>query len=852
MTTIGEIIAEIVVRSARSEQVDREAYLTRFPEHADSLGEFFKNFDVIDAIVGAPNRSRMRNGGAPSSAGDSGATGERLALNEGRGIEDPLAAFQIVKELQRGAQGIVYQAIQRSTDRVVALKVLHGRAAGSFEREVKLVAGLRHPNVVTVYDAGISNGRLYYAMEFIDGPPLDRFLSETTLDARAKLRLFAKVCAGVMHAHRHGVIHRDLKPSNILVERDSEPRVLDFGLAKCVEPRRSGPEASLEGEGAFVGTLAYASPEQAAGKVDEIDTRSDVYALGVILYEMLTGRRPYSVPEDQKTALEVIARAEPERPSIQCRELDDDVDCIVRKAMAKDPTERYQSVESLVAEIDQYLSGRPIEQKRDRVGYVVRKVASRHRRAFALSVALVLVLGALSAKMISLLAGEKAATAATLRRFNLARLTDLHTLQEYQASVASTNRLQEIAHLPPDGVEPYMTRYQSAPIEPDGIFEQLVEGMPPKLIDAVRRGKGQEYEEAKRWLEEVSPQLDSLAATLETGFFRFGLTPDSSSFLGWGRVPIRSTAARACEAFVGRAYQHRATGNHRAAAGDIRAATLLASDIGDGVLTVHKRFCYQCRNQILSFLQIALTESIENNDEPEFYAQQALGDPPVAGASASLLPTRLGIHELMNVGLVTDSTGKAERFDLLRLDVLLGGSLEGAGLLTGENIERLGEFGAEDLVALTDRYIMCAEGWDGLTAFDIQEQVSALTEDLLRERQTNPLLWLFNLPGNQFLMRLRTCSRRQALRLAAFAARHRAEHGHWPEDLADALPPNEGEEIIDPRTGQPFVYGVVDDMPCIRSMPTDDLFGRLDVYGVEWVAEGDDLVTYFPAQARRH
>ncbi len=396
-----------------------------------------------------------------------------------------------------------------------------------------------------------------------------------------------------------------------------------------------------------------------------------------------------------------------------------------------------------------------------------------------------------------------------------------------------------------------MTRYQAPPIEPDGVFEQLVEGMPQKLIDAIRRGQGEEYEEAKRWLEEVGPQLDSLTATLESGFFRFGLSPTPQLMLGWDHVHI-SKAAHACEALVGRAHQRHGVGDHHGAVADIRAATLLATDIGDGVLTTHKMYCYHSRSQILRFLQMALTELIENNDGASCYWHPVLEDPAVPEASTALLPTRLGIHELMNVALVTDPAGTTERIDLIRLDVFLGGFFERMGVRMDEGVERLGELGAEDLISLTDRYLTGAEAWNALTASEIQGQVSALREDLLRERQTNPLLWLFTLPGNEFLMRLRTCSRRQALRLAAFAIEYRVGHGRWPEDLTDALPPDAAEEIIDPRTGQPFVYDVVDNMPRMRSVRTDDLFGRFDVYGIEWMAEGDDLVTYFPAPARRH
>ncbi len=844
LTIIDDIIAEIVERSERGEEVNREDYLTRFPEHANALREFFKGFDRVNLLTDVPNQARLRNAGA---------TGEHLAMNDGRANENPLAGFEIVKELHRGAQGAVYQAVPRSTDREVALKVLHGCAACSFKHEARLIARLGHPNVVTVYEAGITEGRPYCAMELVEGAPLDRFLSEHTLDTKAKLRLFVKVCAGVMHAHRRGVIHRDLKPSNILVEPDGEPRVLDFGLAKHVGIDRAEAEASPEFDGAFVGTLAYASPEQIASRDDEIDTRSDVYALGVILYEMLTGRRPYSVPEDRRGALEVITGAEPERPSTKCRGLDDDVDCIVRKAMAKDSAARYQSLELLIAEIDQYLSGRPIEQKRDRLGYVVRRVASRQRRAFAASVALVFALGAFSAVFISRLADEQVAADATaLVRFKAARLADLYMLREHhQASVASANRLQEVAYLPPDRIEPYMARYQSPPIEPDGVFEPLVEVMPQKLVDAIRSSEGPEYEEATRWLEEVTPRLDSLAASLESESFLFSVGAVSNQALGWDYVAVRE-AARTCEALVGRAYQRHAAKDHHGAIADIRAATLLATDIGDGVLCQHKMYCYHCQGQILGFLQVALTESIEDNEAVELYVEQALAHPPLPLASVSVLPTRMGMQELLHLALVAESMRTDERIDLVRLDGFMGGFLEAQGVLTDENVARLAEYEVQDFNALMDRYITCAQTWNALTAFEIRERVDVLTEALLHERETNPLLWFFSLPGNEFLMRLRTCSQRQALRLAAAASRYQAERGQWPEDLADALPPDAAEDTIDPRTGQAFVYDVAADLPRIRSVCTDDLRGRLGPHAIAWAAEGDDLVTYFPSRTPHH
>jgi len=315
-------------------------------------------------------------------------------------ISDSIDGYEVLAEIHRGGQGVVYKAVQQATKRTVALKVLlEGPYASPtqrrrFEREIDLVAGLRHPNIVTVYDSGVtSDRRHYFAMDYIDGLPLDTYLSDSSLSIDEILRLFQKICTAVSYAHQRGVIHRDLKPGNIRIDAVGEPHVLDFGLAKLagVDPQAGAP-VTVTGE--FMGTLAYASPEQTKGDPQLIDIRTDVYSLGVVLYEMLTGSYPYEVVGQMADVLRNIAEVEPKRPSTIRRRINDEVETIILKTLAKDRDRRYQSAETLARDIEHYLHGEPIDAKRDSAWYVIRKTMQRYRVAAGVALSFVLLLGA--------------------------------------------------------------------------------------------------------------------------------------------------------------------------------------------------------------------------------------------------------------------------------------------------------------------------------------------------------------------------------------------------------------------------------------------------------------------------
>jgi tetratricopeptide (TPR) repeat protein/predicted Ser/Thr protein kinase len=311
------------------------------------------------------------------------------------GVRPPsIAGYEGLVEIRRGGQGVVYAGVQKSTRRKVAVKVLLESAVGPsptarrrFEREVDVVASLRHPAIVQVYDSGLTeDGRPYLVMEYVEGRPLDEYVREQhPLDrrsSRAVIELMARVAEGVAHAHAKGVIHRDLKPSNIRVDAQGVPRVLDFGLAKIVSD--AGGLGSLSGErvsatGVFIGSVAWSSPEQAAGRTDDVDVRTDVYALGVLLYAGLTGVLPSAGEGGLREMLERITHAPPPRPSKLAPWIDRELESVILRCLAKEPERRYQSAADLAADLRRLLAGEPVLARADSAWYSLRTAVRRHR-----------------------------------------------------------------------------------------------------------------------------------------------------------------------------------------------------------------------------------------------------------------------------------------------------------------------------------------------------------------------------------------------------------------------------------------------------------------------------------------
>lgn len=312
-----------------------------------------------------------------------------------------LPGYRVIREIHRGGQGVVFECVQESTQRTVAVKVMRSGPLSSpqerarFEREVQILATLRHPNIVTVHDSGRVADGAFFVMDYIDGEPLDQFVDHQQLNLRARLRLFVQVCAAVNAAHLRGVIHRDIKPSNIRVDRDGQAHVLDFGLARFLLSENVELHAAdtiMTETGQFVGSLPWASPEQVEGRQEQIDIRTDVYSLGVVLFQLLTGSFPYDVSGPLREAIDNIVNTLPRPPRALNRQLDAELVTIVLKALRKDREERYQSAGDLGRDIERYLAGEPISAKRDSLSYVLRKHLARHRITAGIAAGYVLLI----------------------------------------------------------------------------------------------------------------------------------------------------------------------------------------------------------------------------------------------------------------------------------------------------------------------------------------------------------------------------------------------------------------------------------------------------------------------------
>ncbi len=308
--------------------------------------------------------------------------------------------YELIERLHHGGQGVVYHAQQQATRRSVAIKFMHAHAVGSepervrFEREVQILGQLRHPGIVSIHDSGMARSSFYYVMDFINGKPLDAYMAAAQLDVHARIELFAQICDAVHAAHLAGVIHRDLKPNNILVDENGQPRILDFGLAKVTLDESSdltvAPVMTMTGQ--FFGSLPWASPEQAEAIPSKIDLRTDVYALGVVLYQLLTDRFPYEVTGNMRDTMENIMHAEPRPPRSVNPEVDDELETITLKCLSKERDRRYQIAGEIARDIRHYLAGEPIEAKRDSGWYVLRKTLRRYRVPVLVSFAFLIML----------------------------------------------------------------------------------------------------------------------------------------------------------------------------------------------------------------------------------------------------------------------------------------------------------------------------------------------------------------------------------------------------------------------------------------------------------------------------
>lgn len=316
-------------------------------------------------------------------------------------IPRTIGGYRIVRELGRGGMGTVFEAEQDSPKRTVALKILQSRILSPdlqrrFQYEVEILGKLQHPGIARIYEAGVfvSDGtrQPFFAMELVRGKTLLESCESRQLSTRDRLQLFTTICDAVHHAHQRGVIHRDLKPANILVDADGQPKILDFGVARATDSDiRTTTIRTSAGE--LMGTVPYMSPEQASGDPDAIDTRSDVYALGVLLYELLSRRLPYDVAQKPlQEALRTIQLDDPTPISRYERTHRGDIDTILSKSLRKERENRYQSAAELAEDVRRHLRDEPISARLPSAWYHISKFTRRHTAVVVGAAATVLAL----------------------------------------------------------------------------------------------------------------------------------------------------------------------------------------------------------------------------------------------------------------------------------------------------------------------------------------------------------------------------------------------------------------------------------------------------------------------------
>jgi WD40 repeat protein len=350
---LDELIAAYLDAEQAGRAPERSSWLAQHPQHAAELRRFLDNHVQL-ARLGAPLRDlALPSPGAPGR-------GEPILP---LGTVSYVGDYELLDEIARGGMGVVFRARQTSLGRIVALKmILAGRLASSadvqrFRAEARAVGKLDHPNILPIYEVGEHNGQHYFSMKLIEGGNLAAQLPRLLDDPRRAAEVLAAVARGVHHAHERGILHRDLKPANILLDKQGQPYVTDFGLARSAEA-----DNRLTRTGDVLGTPAYMAPEQASGKSKQVGPTADVHALGAILYECLTGRPPFQAATTLDTVLRLLAD-EPVPPSRLRSGLPRDLETICLKCLQKEPRKRYASAATLAEDLTRFLDGKPVRAR---------------------------------------------------------------------------------------------------------------------------------------------------------------------------------------------------------------------------------------------------------------------------------------------------------------------------------------------------------------------------------------------------------------------------------------------------------------------------------------------------------
>src|SRR6266487_5462742 len=346
----------------------------------------------LDLLTNAPVATDDESGSAEDVSNVTTAPQIKKAPRPAKTLAD-FGDYELLEEIGRGGQGVVYRAHQKSLNRTVALKVIGLGPWTSeahlkrFRREAEAAASLDHPGILPIYEVGERDGCCYFSMKFVEGGQLDEVVRRTPISIRQAVELIAKVARTVHHAHEHGILHRDIKPGNILLDVNGEPLLTDFGLARLLES-----ESTITQTMEVLGTPSYMAPEQAAGNNAAVNGNTDVYGLGAVLYQLLTDHPPFAGGTTYET-IKLVLDTEPRQPRLLNPKIDRDLSTICLKCLEKDPQRRYSSALALAEDLEHWLKHEPIRARRTGLLTRGRKWVRRN----PMTAALILSLAALAA-----------------------------------------------------------------------------------------------------------------------------------------------------------------------------------------------------------------------------------------------------------------------------------------------------------------------------------------------------------------------------------------------------------------------------------------------------------------------
>jgi len=775
-----------------------------------------------------------------------------------------LPQYDVLERIGSGGQGVVYSATRCADQTRVAIKVLREgpyttiRQRSRFEREVTLVGRLSHPHIVKLIESRISIYRPAIVMEFVNGCPIDDYVLLERPDVWQLARILESVCRAVHHAHAKGVIHRDLKPTNILVDERGEPRLLDFGLA-CGECDGYTTTSSSH---VMLGSLPFMSPEQVSGRSTDVDVRTDVYSLGIVMYRVLTGTMPYETNGPSDVVCARICNSEPIRPRSTTRSeqfpglpstlvIPKDLEAIALKALSKDPEARYQSADAMAEDLRRFINREPIQAPSLGAFYGLSKAFRAHRATALTACVALILLGAGFGVSGYLWLGMNDSRESLVAHENQATRTDFSLLSSLDPNLLQAAVFANALELPRDEFSKFVARHRSGTDDIGAVFGDLPKHIPVEILSDIRADRASDaHASAVAWLDRNIAALDAIARSLEKAAMSFPLA-ETDQLHSNGELLFTLDACLVIHAFVANAYLSAERQDVSRALDNLTSARLLAADLQFGPTTMHTAEGTVAHRDYYACVQKMLSEAIDTREGITEIAQWLLADPLIMDTHRDIAHQQAFLLQLARRSYSVDSNG-LEYIDYHKLDAITDHHLSEMGVLPTRDHQLRNPTRPSDVRSLIARHLLRAKkwstmDWDELTA-DIEIARSERNDVLL----TEPLMQFFPAIGTGYQYRLLMRANRRALRLAAYLVMYETEHGHWPEELEDALPAGALNERLDDLSGEEFVVQFVDGIPQISSTTGDELPPDLvslaypDGLGA-WIDDNTGQLVFFPA-----